>query len=203
MSSSSATGSGAIRPGRACFGRRGAEANSADSAPRHAAPSRPATGAAVHGRAAPARATPRADQPHLRLVGTEHEPQTGEVRAVPGGTPLSGATDPRWVLAVRTAEQLEGTLLPPEKRQNLIRLGRVMGLNPFDCNLVIAIVQDQARRGHAAEYCAAASEQQLQMVPVPRHASILARLRQRPGLIVGGIIVAMLLIEFSLLRWWF
>ncbi|MEX2672170.1 MAG: hypothetical protein WD294_08690 [Phycisphaeraceae bacterium] len=57
------------------------------------------------------------------------------------------STDPRWVLAVRTQQVLQGAMLRPAERQNLLRVGRLMGLNPFDANLVIAIVQDQARRG--------------------------------------------------------
>jgi hypothetical protein len=55
--------------------------------------------------------------------------------------------DPRWVLAVRTAELLQGAVLGPDDREQLLRTGRVLGLNPFQSNLVIAVVQDQARRG--------------------------------------------------------
>ena len=61
--------------------------------------------------------------------------------------PALTANDPRWVLAIRTHELLDGSLLRPEARERLLRLGRTMGLGPFDANLVIAIVQDQARRG--------------------------------------------------------
>lgn len=55
--------------------------------------------------------------------------------------------DPRWVLAIRTAELLQGSVLAPDDREQLLRTGRVLGLNPFQSNLVIAVVQDQARRG--------------------------------------------------------
>lgn len=37
------------------------------------------------------------------------------------------------------------------ERESLIRAGRLMGLSPFESNLVIAIVQDQARRGLGPE----------------------------------------------------
>ncbi len=82
--------------------------------------------------------------------------------------PLSGATDPRWVLAVQAARALEGAVLAPERRQGLLRLGQRMGLTPFDANLVLAIIQDRARRGHLGEWCAAAAAEQLAMVPPPR-----------------------------------
>jgi hypothetical protein len=81
--------------------------------------------------------------------------------------PLTGPTDPRWVLAVRVGEQLEGEVLRPEKRQRLMKLGRVLGLSAFDATLVIAIVQDQARRGYAPGHCPAAAEAQLTMVRLP------------------------------------
>jgi hypothetical protein len=65
----------------------------------------------------------------------------------PMSRPAISATDPRWVLAMRVSEAMEGAVLEPSRRDRLIRLGRVMGLNAFESNLVIAIVQDQARRG--------------------------------------------------------
>ncbi len=43
-----------------------------------------------------------------------------------------------------------------------------MGLTAFDTSLVIAIVQDQARRGHASAYCASAGADQLRMVAPPQ-----------------------------------
>jgi hypothetical protein len=104
----------------------------------------------------------------LRLVGLEPATHPTATAAEPVGQPLVGATDPRWVLALRTAESLQGATLSPERRQNLLRLGRIMGLSPFDSNLVIAIVQDQARRGFASDYCPTAAAPQLSMVPLPR-----------------------------------
>jgi len=61
--------------------------------------------------------------------------------------PMLDADDPRWVLALRVREAMQGPLLPPASRSRLDRLGRVLGLTPFEVNLVIAIVQDQRRRG--------------------------------------------------------
>ena len=56
-------------------------------------------------------------------------------------------TDPRWIVAARTATELEGAALPPERRERILRSARTLGLRTFDANLIIAIVQDCARRG--------------------------------------------------------
>lgn|GEM_PF-1741423 len=62
--------------------------------------------------------------------------------------------DARLVFALRVSERLEGgraAILRPENRRRLMELSSRMGLEPFDASLVIAIVQDAARRGEAAE----------------------------------------------------
>lgn len=66
----------------------------------------------------------------------------------------SGAdlNDERLLFASRVAKSLEGgraACLPPEKRQRLVAAAIDEGLRPFDANLIIAIVQDGARRGEA------------------------------------------------------
>ena len=58
--------------------------------------------------------------------------------------------DARKIMALRVVEMLEGgraAILTPESREGLLRVGRVLGLRAFDASLVIAIVQDAARRG--------------------------------------------------------
>ena len=101
-----------------------------------------------------------ASQPHLRLVGVDdaevlerwhrrrqaRQEAARETRAA-AGNPSLEPTDPRWVLAVRAYSQLQGTTMTPERRQRMIRTARTLGVRPFDANLVIAIVQDHARRG--------------------------------------------------------
>lgn len=82
------------------------------------------------------------------------------------GAPLDSPADPRWVLATRAAEQLEGSLLRPEPRDRLVRLGQMLGLSHFDANLIIAIVQDQARRGYAPKFCPLAAEPRLRLIPL-------------------------------------
>jgi hypothetical protein len=136
---------------------------------------------------------PTTGGPRLRLVGAEE----------PVGKPITQISDPRWVLAVRTAEQLQGPILPPERRERLIALGRMLRLSPFDSNLVIAIVQDQARRGYAPQDCPRAGEEQLRMIPQPQSRSVLDELRQRPGLRIALLIGAIMTAEVTLLLWLF
>lgn len=143
---------------------------------------------------------PSSSLPPLRLVGTSAPPTPTIWQPV--GQPITHAGDPRWVLALRTAEALQGTVMPPEQRQRLIRLGRVMGMTPFDANLVIAIVQDQARRGYEASYCPIAGEGQLAMVPLPRRTPLSDQLPGRRPLMMAIAIAAILLTEILLLRWW-
>ena len=60
--------------------------------------------------------------------------------------------DARWRLAVDAASSLEGgraAMLTPERRKRLLARANVLGLRPFDANLVIAVVQDAAMEGRA------------------------------------------------------
>ncbi len=114
------------------------------------------------------------------------------------GRPIAGFGDPRWVLAVRCAEALQGAVLPPDKRQRLVDLGKRLGLTPFDANLVIAIVQDQARRGYAPELCPSAGEAQLRMVPLPGHVDADGA-RRRRAIITAGWLTLILGAELAML----
>ena len=72
-------------------------------------------------------------------------------------------TDPRWVLAVRVASQMEGSLLTPERRARVMRTAHQLGIRPFDAGIVIAMVQDRLRRGGSLGELSP----QLQMLAVP------------------------------------
>lgn len=138
----------------------------------------------------------------IRLTGqasVQRRPSVAEQALAPIGQPITSPTDPRWVLAIRTAAELNGEVLPAERRQRLLRLGRLLGLTPFDTNLIIAIVQDQARRGFAPEYCPLAGERQLAMVARPADRSDHAR-RQR-WLYSAGLLATLLAIELLLIKW--
>lgn len=98
---------------------------------------------------------------------------------------------------MRTGEALQGAVLRPDRREKLLRLGRLLGLTPFDCNMIIAIVQDQARRGHDPAYCATAGQRQLEMI-TPPHVDQLARRRRiwySLAILTGLIVVEWLIIK--------
>ena len=122
------------------------------------------------------------------------------------GQPLTGPADPRWVLALRTAESMEGQILRPEKRERVLRVGGMLGLSAFDSNLVIAIVQDQARRGYAPVQCPAAGENQLTMIPLPdAHLprSQQSRKRRIHWTLTVATVIATLLVAEAFLIWRF
>ncbi len=89
--------------------------------------------------------------PQLRLVGdTAVADSKGKVtreNLAAARNPELDPLDPRWVLAARAYSQLQGTAMPWEGRQRVLRTAGRLGVRPFDANLVIAIVQDNARRG--------------------------------------------------------
>lgn len=96
--------------------------------------------------------------PTLRLVNADAAPGGAALprRDIPTGSRTQAARrriaadDARWALAVRTATLVEGGragLLTPENRRRVLESAKLMGLRPFDANLVIAIVQDAARAG--------------------------------------------------------
>jgi hypothetical protein len=63
---------------------------------------------------------------------------------------LMGPDDVRWELAREVEGSIEGgkaAIIRPEVRRRLVSTATERGLRPFDANLVIAIVQDGARRG--------------------------------------------------------
>ena len=139
--------------------------------------------------------------PPLRLVG--HPDAAAAAAATPATAPpaqppaIVDPVDPRWVLAVRTSDVLQGSVLPPERRESLLRLGRTLGLTPFESNLVLAIVQDQARRGIRPELLAASAEPQLRMVPISR----LDRARMSPWRITA-MVAALLAVEVAAIWMW-
>lgn len=153
----------------------------------------------MHGRSADPQTHTHPDgQPRLRLVGAKAvvKPDLTPTQ----GTAIIGTSDPRWVLAVRVAEQLDGTVLPPEKRDRLLKMGKMFGLTAFDANLIIAIVQDQARRGYAPAHCPTAGEPQLRMVPPPQSPKWMTGPRT---FLIAGIIAGFIALELVVLAWIF
>jgi hypothetical protein len=102
-----------------------------------------------------------ASQPNLKLVGLdpgdrwsrEQQAKLAVIKENRLAAHASGLdpSDPRWILAMQTQARLQGATLGPERRDELMRSSRKLGLRPFEANLVIAIVQDRARTGQNAE----------------------------------------------------
>lgn len=99
--------------------------------------------------------------------------------------------DPRWVLAVQAASQLEGDRLSPEARKRLERTAKLLGVRAFDANVIMAIVQDHARRKQSLSD----SAHMISMVSqaAPAHDHTLTRWALALGL--AGVVA------FALIRW--
>jgi hypothetical protein len=62
--------------------------------------------------------------------------------------------DLRDVFSARVVNALDGgraAILRPQVRRDLVAAAVDMGMRPFEANLVIALVQDSARRGDSAD----------------------------------------------------
>jgi hypothetical protein len=82
-----------------------------------------------------------------RRAVVEENRQASRMAAADDATALA---DVRRVFALRASQCLQGgraAILPPENRRVLIGEARRYGLRAFEANLIIAIVQDGARRG--------------------------------------------------------
>ena len=101
---------------------------------------------------------------------------------------------------MRTAELLQNDILPPDRRERIVRMARLFDLTAFDANMIIAIVQDQARRGIAPHLCAAAGEAQLRMITPPQRKTLLQAIKSRYGMKVVLLLSGLLGIE-ALLIW--
>lgn len=66
-------------------------------------------------------------------------------------TPQLTHEHPQWLFAGHVLNALDGTILPPQRRRVLLEKARQLGVRDFDANLVIAVVQDRARRGESIE----------------------------------------------------
>jgi len=62
--------------------------------------------------------------------------------------------DARWRLATETQRALQGAVLAHEDRRQLLALATRLGIRTFDANLILAVVQDRARRGETLESAA-------------------------------------------------
>jgi len=98
------------------------------------------------------------------------------------------------VLAMRVREAMQGPMLPPAHRDRLLKIGRLLGLTPFEANLVIAIVQDQARQGGEPADAAAS------LAFVPRHGE---QIKAQRNIRIGWLVAAAIAAEVALMFWLF
>lgn len=99
----------------------------------------------VAGRVADLREAPR-----LVRDSNAQAPAKPAAPAQPTAINAEHATDARFRFAGSVLRELEGgkaAILRPERRERLIDQAGRDGILPFDANLVIALVQDSARRG--------------------------------------------------------
>lgn len=102
-------------------------------------------------------------------------------------------TDPRWVVAVRTQAQLQGATLTPDRRERVMRTARQLGVRPFEANVIMAVVQDHARRGlHLSETTGV-----LRLIEPPGTTR-----RRRLTLLRWGAAIATAITANALLIWW-
>jgi hypothetical protein len=76
--------------------------------------------------------------------------RAGRVASANFDASMLSPVDARWILATQVARALEGgraAIIRPEKRRDLVAMGQRVGLRAFDSDLVIAVMQDAARRG--------------------------------------------------------
>lgn len=109
------------------------------------------------------------------------------------------ADSARRMLAVRVAECLEGgrsAILTPMRRRRVMRLAHMMGVRDFDAHLVIAIVQDGARRGESVE--GAAEDARLDLfAPAPATRDGARTRLAAAGALGAGVLMALLVWFFA------
>ncbi len=102
-------------------------------------------------------------------------------------------TDPRWAIACATRDALQGAVLTYENRRKVMLLAQRVGIRAFDANLIVAIVQDRARRGEPIEAAADA----LSVIPKP---SVRPGRAAAAGVWAAAILVA-ILVDAVLIGW--
>jgi len=146
--------------------------------------------------------------PRLRLVRDGKPVRAASARAERIAVENRAASmmtddDARAVLALRVSENLQGgrsALLTPERRRGLVTTATRLGLRPFDASLIIAIVQDAARRGEGMEHPQTTGR--LRMIPQKTRASLRTPARHREFMvaIVVSVLVAFVMMALAV-RW--
>jgi hypothetical protein len=90
------------------------------------------------------------DEPVVAGAQARHSAERRAVEAANRRAAGLVASDARWVLATTVAGEIQGgraAVVTPASRDRILATARRLGLRAFDASLVIAIVQDGARRG--------------------------------------------------------
>ncbi len=115
-----------------------------------------------------------ASQPALRLVGASEPPPPAATSLARAMAAIERANresaalshdDVRHIFAREVAGSLQGgraAVLTPETRRRLLARAGRLGLRPFDASLVIAVTQDNARRGAPSD--ALESDERLDLI---------------------------------------
>jgi hypothetical protein len=107
-------------------------------------------------------------------------------------------TDARWQLATQTQQALQGAVLAYEDRRRLLALAQRLGIREFDANLILAIVQDRARRGEPLETAAPT----IAIVPpVPSDANLPSVGARDHTLLWIGAVIAAMAVDAALIVW--
>jgi hypothetical protein len=133
---------------------------------------------------------PRPDPRALRVYRQAAAQETVLARET-ARDPSFAPGDPRWRFAREVEAALEGAVLAFEERRRLLSLAQRLGIRAFDANLIVALVQDRARRGEPVETAAAT----IAMVPVAPNAG------QRLGQLFAAAIVVAMLFDLALIAW--
>ncbi len=71
--------------------------------------------------------------------------------------------DARWKVAIETQRAMQGAVLAFEDRRRVLALANRLGIRAFDANLIVALVQDRARREEPIESIAST----IAIIPAP------------------------------------
>ena len=87
----------------------------------------------------------------LDLIGARQDQERAAARAIARENLASAHNGPsledaRSVVVSETLKRLQGSLLVPEDRRAVLELAQRLGMRTFDANLLVAMIQDRARR---------------------------------------------------------
>ncbi|MAX26948.1 MAG: hypothetical protein CMJ19_20835 [Phycisphaeraceae bacterium] len=136
----------------------------------------------------------------LKLTDFAHlKPSSKAARQTPSIKPIKDPHDGRWVLAVRTAESIRHGKLAADKRDRLLKLGKLLGLSPMDSHRIISVIVAHAESGIAPAQLTRQSFAELEQAAPPPMRSV----GKINWMMVAMSTILLMLIEFAVLFAWF